>query len=84
MTHNSPITYKLKLTTAPDLEQGLDGGLEDERVVEQEGPEQRLRVARQARHQARQQQVHVQRVLHHRLQLAQQRRQERACGGMDT
>lgn len=51
------------------LQQGLDTGLEDHVGVEQEGAQEGLRVAGQLCDDANEQQVHVQRVLQHVLQL---------------
>lgn len=64
----------------PYLEQGLDTGLEDHVGVEQEGAEQRLGVAGQLGHQPRQQEVDIERVVGHVLQLPKQHRHEGAWG----
>lgn len=57
---------------APYLNEGLDAGLEDHVGVEQEGAQEGLRVAGQLGHDAREQDVDVERVLEHVLQLGEQ------------
>lgn len=62
------------------LEEGLDAGLEDHVGVQQEGAQEGLWVAGELGQQPRQQEVDVERILQHVLQLGQQDAQEGACG----
>lgn len=64
------------MNAALHLNEGLDAGLEDHVGVEQEGAQEGLRVAGQLGHDARQQDVDVQRVLEHVLQLGKQNHDE--------
>lgn len=65
------------------LNEGLDAGLEDHVGVEQEGAQEGLRVAGQLGHDAREQDVDVQRVLEHVLQLGEQDHDERTLTGRE-
>lgn len=66
------------------LDERLDAGLEDHVGVEQKRAEQRLRVTGQLSHDAREQDVDVQRVLEHVLQFGKEHDHERPCSGEDT
>lgn len=65
------------------LNEGLDAGLEDHVGVEQKGAQEGLRVAGQLGHDACQQDVDVQRVLEHVLQLGEQDHDEWTLTGRE-
>lgn len=65
------------VTSALYLNEGLDAGLEDHVGVEQEGAQEGLRVAGQLGYDTREQDVDVERVLEHVLQLCKQNHHER-------
>ena len=67
--------------SATYLDERLDAWLEDHVGVEEEGADERLRVAGQLEDHARQQDVHIQRVLQHVLQLGKQHHNKRPCNG---
>ena len=76
-----PNTHTLPTPTPPfppstDLHKRLDRRLEDEVDVKEERPQQWVGVGCQSWHQSRQQQVGVQRVLHHPFQPTKHSRQE--------
>lgn len=71
MQHVSPAAGRTRMRGLAYLVEGAHAGLKDHVGVEQERAQEGLRVAGQLRDDADKQQVHVQRVLQHVLQLGQ-------------